>query len=333
MNHQISAVFLLSSCHRFATAVSITILAVDKWQSISRSARITNTSSMKVISFSIWSVGLLFALLILLFSDTLPVDITDSPTAHDPLTVCRLDFFSFAAHPSVWLASTFNLILLLAFMAILFVVPLVIATASHSKTYLHMLKGTHYSHVHDLQKRIRASDKEAVRMLTFALVIFALCWLPWHVLQTGWFASALLQSAGLHSSSISEWAAQLWSVAFFLARQAILLSTILMPLAYLVFGHSIRKQFFCHVCTLLCLICPFLKKYHPGPFGPNGSQSSQSSTSSTTSSATGSGARVDAAEVKKNSLQKLLSGAAASPTAASAATGAGVSMSPSTSMA
>lgn len=316
---------------RFATAVSITILAVDKWQSISRSARITNTSSMKVISFSIWSVGLLFALLILLFSDTIPVVITDSPTPHDdPLTVCRLDFFSFASHPNVWLASSFNLLLLLAFMAILFVVPLVIATASHSKTYLHMVKGTHYSHVHDLQKRIRASDKEAVRMLTFALVIFACCWLPWHALQTGWFACALLQSAGLHSSTISEWAAQLWSVAFFLARQAILLSTILMPLAYLLFGHSIRKQFFCHVCSLLCLICPFLKKYHPGPFGPNGSQSSQSSTSSTTSSAIGS-TRDASSEVKKNSLQKLLPGSAAAAAAASAASG--VSMSPNTSMA
>lgn len=301
----------------------ITILALDKWQSVSRHARITNTSSMKVISFGIWSAGLLFALLILLFSDTIPVEITDTPTTHhtSPLTVCRLDFFSFAAAPNVWLASAFNLILLLAFMCILFVLPLVIATASHSKTYLHLLKGSQYSHVHDLSKRIRASDKEAVRMLTFALVIFALCWLPWHVLQTGWFTSSLFQKT--HSGSISEWGAQLWSVAFFLARQAILLSTILMPLAYLVFGHSIRKQFLCHAYTLLRILCPFLNKYPPGPFGPNGSQSSQSSTSSTNSSLTTTNAIVGA-EVKKNSLQKLLPGST---------TSAVVSMSPNTSMA
>ena len=151
----------LEHTFRFVTATSITILAVDKCQSIcaKHNYRITNVFSMALLTKLIWLISIILCLPIILYSSMISVS---SNAQFGPpqwsSTVCRLNLFSpNSSKDNITRSSLVSLIhplVLVLYFCILYLVPLMITIISHGKTYLHLLQHSHrYSHVHDLQKR------------------------------------------------------------------------------------------------------------------------------------------------------------------------------------
>lgn len=288
--------FLCLFANRFISSVSLSILAVDQCQSLCAkpNSRLTNVFSPAFLSKLLWAIAVLLCLPTILYSSKLTLDVpSDTPSSVGWCTVCRLDVSSLVASGSApgsqssALSRWLNSLLLVVYLCTLFLIPLLISTVSHGKTYLHLLEHRHrYSHVHDLQKRIRTSDREAIRMLTIVLILYTLTWLPSHLAQILWHTTRPWEP------SFSEHTARLWSIILLGSRQVTLLGTSLLPVVYLFFGRSLRENFFNHLYTVLYLCRPSFNGYHLRQSGANRQFSTDSSSS---------------ADCKTNSLQKLLS--------------------------
>ena len=300
------------------TAASITIITVDKCQIIAKhNYRITNVFSVALLTRLIWLIAIVLGLPLLLHNDIFTLH---SDQSHFCFTsFCRLDLSGLIPPPSTNSGPLplLNILVqptaLMLYFSILYFIPLLIIITSHSKTYLYLFQHRHrYSHVHDLQKRIRTSDREAVRMLSVLVVIFGLLWLPFHLIQ--------IASQFMHPLQQDEPQLQLWTVLYIVGRQLTILATCFTPIVYLLFSRPLREQFSNHIGMVYqSILQRSFHKAHTRNYGIScNSTSSTSSSSSTNSSSTNATAssttytipttasNSEGGNCKKNSLQKLL---------------------------
>ncbi|KAI2797808.1 Neuropeptide FF receptor 2 [Blomia tropicalis] len=217
----------------FVTAASITILAVDKCQSIGvkHNYRITNVFSVGLLSKLIWLIAILLSIPNMMYGETSSL-VSDS--GRWSTTMCRVDLSPLVTSSRSPIATIVHPCVLLLYVSILYVGPLMIIIVSHCKTYLYIFHNSHHhSHAHDLQKRIRTSDREAVRMLSVVATTFTITWLPLHVVQV------VSQMAGmLIDSNMTDQQTRFWSMCYMVTRLIALLSLCLTPILFVTFNRS-----------------------------------------------------------------------------------------------
>lgn len=219
-------------------------------------------------------------------------------------TMCRVDLSPLVTSSRSPIATIVHPCVLLLYVSILYVGPLMIIIVSHCKTYLYIFHNSHHhSHAHDLQKRIRTSDREAVRMLSVVATTFTITWLPLHVVQV------VSQMAGmLIDSNMTDQQTRFWSMCYMVTRLIALLSLCLTPILFVTFNRSAGEQLIEHLYTIVGLVQPTTSNYHRRTFGQTNSctSSSSSSSSSSTSSSSSSSTSSEQDNCSNNSLQKLL---------------------------
>lgn len=202
------------------------ILAVDKCQSIcfKPSYRITNKISVVVIVRLVWLLSLLTVVPVWLYTR---VQVTPECDSRWPL-LCTISVQGSTSHFS-WLNQTrLHLSLLILYIGLSYLLPLLLTIIVYSKIYCHLYRHRQqYSHVHDLQKRIRKSDRETVRMLLFIVLLYALTWAPIHLVHILHHTADLAQHTRLALLSI-----QYLKTLF----------TCISPIIYICFKHKIREK-------------------------------------------------------------------------------------------